>query len=171
MNVKFLNPFVDSAFDVLEKETHITLRRGELGLEKSPYITEDITVIIAMVGQIQGNVFYSMDNQTALALSSKMMGETLTDLNSLAQSGIAELGNMITGQASVRLSAAGYESTISPPTLLIGKGATISTLDFPRLTVPVLSECGKMTIHLAIREGMMKGRAVDLPIPSRPTIL
>jgi chemotaxis protein CheX len=154
MNVKFLNPFVEAAFEVLKAETNITLERGDLGLEKSPYITEDVTVIIALVGRVEGTVFYSMSSDTAISLASRIMGENLDTLNALAQSGIAELGNVITGRASVKLSQAGYEATISPPTLLLGKGATISTVDFQRLVVPLRGECGIVDIHLALREGM-----------------
>jgi CheY-specific phosphatase CheX len=41
--------------------------------------------------------------------------ENAHQLRCLAQSGIAELANVITGRASVKLSQAGYEATISPP--------------------------------------------------------
>jgi chemotaxis protein CheX len=153
MNVKFLNPFVESAFEVLQAEAGVQSTRGDLGLEKEPYITEDVTVIISLVGRVDGNVFYSMTQQTAIQLVSRVMGEPLEKFDVLAQSGIAELGNVITGRASVKLAAAGYEATISPPTLLLGKGATISTLDFPRLIVPMIGEWGQITIHLALREG------------------
>jgi chemotaxis protein CheX len=153
MNVKFLNPFVDAAYDVLLAEAGEKMARGDLGLEKEPYVTEDVTVIISLIGRVEGNVFYSMSRQTALALASRVLGETLTKFDILAQSGIAEIGNVITGRASVKLSEAGYESTISPPTLLQGRGAIISTLDYARLIVPLEGECGRLTIHLALREG------------------
>jgi chemotaxis protein CheX len=152
MNVKFLNPFLEASFDVIEKETGYTMTRGELGLEKEAYVTDDITVIISLIGRVEGNVFYSMPIQTALQLSSHILGEPLHEFNTLAQSGIAELANVITGQASIKLAEAGYESTISPPALLQGKGATISTLDYVRLLVPLQGECGSLSIHLALRE-------------------
>lgn len=171
MNVKFLNPFLDAAYEVLQIETGLALKRGELGLEKSTYVTDDVTVIIALVGMVSGNVFYSMPYTTGTALASRMMGEPLETFDNLAQSGIAELGNVITGRASVKLSEAGYESTISPPTLLLGKGATLSTLDVPRLVVPMIAECGQITIHLALREDTRRGvTAASLPVPSRPEL-
>jgi chemotaxis protein CheX len=74
-------------------------------------------------------------------------------LDKLAQSGIAELGNVITGRASMKLAEAGYESNISTPSLIIGRGATISTLEFPRLIVPLNTSMGSLTIHLSLREG------------------
>jgi len=153
MNVKFLNPFVDAAFEVLKAETGLEVTRGELSLEKEPYHTDDLSVILSLVGRVVGIVIYSMNNSTALGMASQMMGEKLPELNQLAQSSIAELGNVITGRASVFLSSSGYESIISTPTLLQGKGAVISTLDFARLVVPLPPRIGSVTIHLALREG------------------
>ena len=171
MNVKFLNPFVEAAFEVLQAETGLQITRGELGLDKHAYVTDDVTVILSLVGSVEGTVFYSMNEQTGMALASRMMGEAMTQFDSLAQSGVAELGNVITGRASVKLSEAGYEASISPPTLLGGKGATISTLDFPRLMVPLTSEAGAVTIHLALRENVKKAAsAASLPVPARPNI-
>lgn len=152
MNVKFLNPFVEAAFKVIQVETGFDMTRGELQLDKEPYVTNDVTVILSLVGRVEGIVFYSLSEKTALNLASRNLGEEISDFNGLAQSGIAELGNVITGRASVLLTEAGYEATISPPTLLRGKGATISTLDYARLVVPMLGDCGTVFIHLALRE-------------------
>ena len=171
MNVKFVNPFVEAATEVIELETGVELKRGDLGLEKTPFITDDITVVIALVGMVAGNVLYSLSFQTAVALASKMLGEKLVAFDNLAQSGIGELGNVITGHASIKLSQAGYESTISPPTLVVGKGIMISTLDRPRLVVPFNSEFGPIVVHLALREEQT-GRLVtaNIPVPNRPSL-
>lgn len=170
MNVKFLNPFVEAAYEVLRAEADTDIARGELRLDKEPYITNDVTVIISLVGHVSGNVIYGLELPTALALASFMLGESLTSFNALAQSGIAELGNVITGRASVKLAEAGYESTISPPTMLLGKGASISTLDIARLVVPLRSRFGDVLIHLALRENTsMRGiTSAALPVPARP---
>jgi chemotaxis protein CheX len=169
MNVKFLNPFIESAFEVLKAEAGISAERGNLGLEQNEYKTDDITVILALVGTVEGTVYFGLSNETAMLLVSKMIGENITSFNSLAQSGIAELGNVITGRASVKLSVAGYEATISPPTLLLGRGATISTLDFARIVVPVLFDGACMNIHLALREGKIHGQTTaQMAIPSKP---
>lgn len=171
MNVKFINPFVEAASEVIQMETGVLLTRGDLGLEKTAYQTDDITVILALVGMVNGNVLYSLSIATAVALASRMLGEKLETFDNLAQSGIAELGNVITGRASVKLSSSGVESTISPPTLVVGKGITISTLDRPRLVVPFHSECGSITIHLALREGSNNFlSAAHIPIPIRPDL-
>ncbi len=154
MNVKFLNPFIISAHDILSLETRETIQRGELHLENGPYRTDDVTVIISLVGAVAGTVFYSMSREAAIRFASASMGERFDEMDELVQSGIAELGNVITGQASMRLADAGYESNISTPSLIIGKGASISTLEYPRLVVPLTTPIGCLTIHLSLHENL-----------------
>ena len=171
MNVKFLNPFLESFTEVIKAETGCDTTKGSLQLEKGAYVTEDVTVIIALVGAVEGMVMYSLSFDTANCLVSKMMGDPITEFSSLVQSGVAELGNVITGRASVKLSQSGFEATISPPTLIIGRGSQISTLDFPRLVVQLNSECGQVTIQLAVREGMNKSQnTAQIPVPASPGI-
>jgi len=156
MNVKFLNPFIEAAFSVLEMEVGVTSQRGELALQKSAATANQVTVLISMVGEAQGVVLYGMSEQTAINIVSKILGQPFQEFDSLAQSGIGELGNVITGQASQRLAEAGYDVNISPPTLIQGKGTLISTLDFDRLQVPLNTEIGELQIHLALRESAPK---------------
>jgi chemotaxis protein CheX len=166
MNVKFLNPFVEAAYEILGFETHQSVQRGDLRLDHGSYQTDDVTVIISLVGAVDGTVFYSMSKDVAVGLASVLMGEKFDSLDRLAQSGIAELGNVITGKASMKLAQAGFESNISTPSLIIGKGATISTLEFPRLIVPLNTSIGPMVIHLALREGLQPNlKTPQLTIP------
>jgi chemotaxis protein CheX len=171
MKVQYLIPFVEAAYEVLKAEVNIPMERGDLSLDKGAYLTDDVTVIISLVGDIEGIVFFGFSNFAALNIASSMLGETLTEMNGLAQSGIAELGNVITGRASVKLSQSGFQSTISPPTMLMGKGATISTLDFPRVVVPLTGQIGRISIHLALREAVRQGaNAALLRVPTAPGI-
>ncbi|MCG3210035.1 MAG: hypothetical protein FOGNACKC_03664 [Anaerolineae bacterium] len=152
MNVQFLNPFIEAAFMVLETEVGISAKRGPLSLRRSAATADDITVLVSMVGQVNGVVLYGLSETTAIAIVSKILDQPFDEFDSLAQSGIGELGNVITGQAGKRLAEAGFDSKISPPTMVMGKGTLISTLDFERLHVPLETEIGPIQIHLALRE-------------------
>jgi chemotaxis protein CheX len=152
MNVKFLNPFLEAASDVLKAEVGVIAERGNLSLQKSSMTADEVTVLISIIGQVQGVVLYGMSRATALDFVSRILGQTFTEFDNLAQSGIGELGNVISGKATVNMSNAGYKTTISPPTLIMGKGAQVSTLDFARIVVPLTSESGVLVVHLAVRE-------------------
>lgn len=151
-NVKFLNPFINAVVEVLDIECGLSARRENVSLQKTALTADEITVMISLIGQVQGVVMYGLSVATGLGLVSRVMSQEFLELDNLAQSGIAELGNVITGRATVNLSQSGYEANISPPTLIIGKGTQISTLDFARIVVPVTTDAGVVTVHLALRE-------------------
>lgn len=161
MNVKFLNPFVEAANEVLQAEVGVGLNRGNLTLQKSAMTSDEVTVLLSLVGQVQGVVLYGLSVATGLALVSRMMAQEFTQFDSLAQSGVAELGNVITGRASIKLANSGAAAEISPPTLILGQGVTISTLDFSRIVVPLTCELGQITVHLALRESAAEGRGAS----------
>lgn len=152
MKLDFFHPFVSSAREVLSLEIHETVERGDLHLETGLHVTDDVTVILSLIGTVNGTVFFSMSEEVAIQLASALMSEKFDSFDKLAQSGIAELGNVITGRASMKFAEAGYETEISTPSLIIGKGATISTLEYSRLVVPLGTSIGPITIHLALRE-------------------
>lgn len=173
MDVKLLNPFVQAAVEVLKAEVGAEVSRGDVSLQKSSLTSDDITVLLNLIGDVYGVVMYGMSMSTGLGMVSNIMGQKFGELSPLAQSGVAELGNVISGRATIRFAEAGYKSNISTPTVLIGSGIQISTLDFPRIVVPLETEHGCFTAHLALKEKMIGTDAkpeefvslVNLPTP------
>ena len=151
-NVKFINPFIEAATEVLCAEAKVVSTRGNLSLHKSAFTSNQITVLFSLIGQVQGAVMYGMSTATGLALVSRIMGQKFVELDNLAQSGLAELGHVITSRAIDRLTKAGFETSISPAALIQGEGVKISMLDFPRIIVPLNSEIGEITVHLVLSE-------------------
>ncbi|KAA3648423.1 MAG: hypothetical protein DWQ07_05355 [Chloroflexi bacterium] len=152
MNIHIAQSFLKAVHDVLAIETQQKMRRGDISLSREAYSSSEVTVILNMIGDIKGMVFYAMTRQYAIGLASKILGEEMNKLDSLAQSGIAELGNVMTGKASVTLSQMGYDVDITAPTLILGENAMISTLDIPRLVMELHGESGGLVLHLALKE-------------------
>src|ERR1051325_9853507 len=101
MKVEFVNPFIQAAREVLESELGGETVRGNLRLQKSAFTTDEITALVGVTGKVTGMVLYSMSQDTALGIVSRMMGQEFADFDALAQSGIAELGNVITALVGV----------------------------------------------------------------------
>jgi chemotaxis protein CheX len=174
MNVRFLNPFLEAAVEVMKAEVGTDISKGDLSLEKSALTTDEVTVLLHLVGEINGVVMYGMSVETELKVVSQIMGQEFLEFNSLAQSGIAELGNVITGRATVKFSQTGYQANISPPMVIAGHGIQVSTLDFPRIVVPLYCDLGKIMVHLALREsapGRANGAEEYVPLVVRPSSL
>jgi chemotaxis protein CheX len=151
MKAEFVNPFVQAATEVLESELGGEARRGSLRLQKSAFTTDEITALVGVTGTVSGMVLYSMSESTALGIVSRLMGQQFDEFDAMAQSGIGELGNVITGRAGVLLSEAGYPSNITPPALVVGKGTMVTTLDLNRLVFPLETEAGSLEIQVVLK--------------------
>jgi chemotaxis protein CheX len=154
MRVQLVNCYVAAAQDVLQKETGGPVTRAGLQLQQNPYTTEDVTAVVGVSGDLAGSLYLSMSEATAMALVSQMLGQPATAFDELAQSGIAELANVIGGTAGVGLAELGHTTTISPPLLLVGAGARLSSVEIQRLVVPLASACGQINVHVALRDGI-----------------
>jgi chemotaxis protein CheX len=152
MDVKFLSPFVEAAKEVIQAEANTSLQRGELSLQHSALTTKEVSVLISLIGEVEGVVIYSLSSSTATGIVSQVIGQEFQEFDELAQSGIAEMGNVITGRATMMLSKTGFSADISPPTVIVGEGVQISTVDFTRIVVPLFSSLGEITVHLSLHE-------------------
>jgi chemotaxis protein CheX len=151
MKAEFINPFLHAATEVLESELGDKPRRGNVGLQRSAYTSDDVTAVVAVTGDVAGMVMLAMTEETARAMVSRMMGQEFPEFDALAQSGIAEIGNVITGRAAVLLAEAGFPSDLAPPMLLVGRDTLISTLDVQRLVIPLETDLGKIEIQVALK--------------------
>ncbi len=158
MRAEFINPFLQAATEVLESELGSAPQRGAVGLQRSAYTSDDVTAVVAVTGEVAGMVMFAMNETTARAMVSRMMGQDFPEFDALAQSGIAEIGNVITGRAAVLLSEAGFPSDLAPPMLLVGRNTMISTLDVQRLVIPMDTDVGRIEIQVALKLASSAGR-------------
>lgn len=149
--VEYLDPFLEAARQVLTQELGTPVSRGNVVLENGSCTTQEITAIVGVTGRLTGLVFYGMSTATALNVVGRLLGQPVTELDDLALSGIAELGNVITGRAATLLANRGLEADIAPPVLLVGAGSRVSTAGIQRIVVPFLTELGTVEAQLAIK--------------------
>lgn len=152
MRADFVNPFLVAATQVLETETKAKVSKGTIRLDQSPLVSSGLTVVIGVTGIPQGIVLYDMTERSAKSIVSAMVGEPVAVIDPMTESAVAEIGNVITGLASVDLEKAGFSCRLSPPGLVTGRGSVISTLEITRLVIPLRSDKWDITIHVALRE-------------------
>jgi chemotaxis protein CheX len=151
MKVEFVNPFASAVLMVFQKEFGMNVMRDSLALQQGPLTGADVNTIIGVTGQLEGQVIYTFDERVALRIASALMGEPLEELDELAKSAVAELGNIITGNAAIGLSENGFNCILTPPTLLTGKELIVTTFT-PVLNIPFSTDFGMVTVHVALRE-------------------
>ena len=153
MKVEYVNPFIESASSVLEEIAALKSTRGKLTLKDPNKPFRDVCAILGVIGTVHGQVIYGFDETTARSVVSRMMmGAEVTEFDEMARSALGELGNIITGKASVNLESAGFPIEISPPTLVMAQNVRISSLKIPMIVVPLETEVGVIDIYVGLIE-------------------
>jgi chemotaxis protein CheX len=154
VKVEYVNPFIESAVSVLQEIASLSSRRGTLTLKDANKPFRDVCAILGVIGNVQGQVVYGFDEKTAKGVVSKMMmGAEVSEFDDMARSALGELGNIITGKASVALEEAGFHIDISPPTLVMASNLRISSLKIPMIVVPLETEVGVVDIYVGLETG------------------
>jgi chemotaxis protein CheX len=152
MRADVAQPFLLAAKGVLEQELGGAVSRGQVKIERGDFEAGEVTAVVGVTGALSGAVMYRMSEANALAVVGQMMGRKFDELDALARSGVGELGNVITGRAGVLLERAGVRAEIAPPMLIVGRGGVLSSLDIPRLLIPLDTAAGEIDLQLALKK-------------------
>jgi chemotaxis protein CheX len=154
MRVEYINPFVESTFNVLKEVLNIDIKRGDLKLKNTSMQIQGVAAMVGLAGDVQGRVLFDMNQETALFIAGVMNGTTFTTFDEMAKDTIQELANMITARAVTKLGGMGFRFDLTPPTLFTGEHMEVSTnLKVEALVVPMeLDGNGRLEVNVAIRE-------------------
>lgn len=153
MKVEYISPFVEAARSCFETLIGQNPARGALSARPQLFTTQQINIVCGITGPVEGLVIYGMTIVTADRIASKMIGAPVVTFDNLAASAIAELGNMVSGNAASLLAASGYAVDITPPTIIRGQNVKITTLSIPALVIPLeLPEIGTFEVNVSLQE-------------------
>jgi len=159
MRVEYINPFVESAFNVIKEVTKSDVKRREIFLKPNPPTMNimGVAALVGLAGDVEGRVLFDMTKETALAVACAMNnGEQFSELDEMAKATIQELANMITGQAVSKLHDLGFKFDLTPPALFTGDNMEVFSAnpgEVEALVVPLeLGTHGRIEINVAIRD-------------------
>lgn len=148
---KFINPFVSGAQSVLSMMLGEPPVRGPLAAESTTATSNQVNVVVGVTGDAQGTIIVGMSLTCADKIASKMIGQPIRTFDSLAASAIAELGNMICGNALTQLSQDGLICDITPPTVIRGQKVQIASTASPTIHIPFSLSYGDVTLSIALK--------------------
>jgi chemotaxis protein CheX len=154
MNVEFINPFISALTNVTSMMAQTELQPGKPARKTDDSAVGDISGVIGMVGPaVQGSLSITFDEELALELMEKMLGERAPELNHEVADMVGEITNMICGGAKKELSEKGYEFQMATPAVITGKKHTINhQVDGPKIIMPFKSETGKAYLEICFNK-------------------
>jgi chemotaxis protein CheX len=156
MRVEYINPFVESAYNVLTEVLNSEVNRGDLYLKSTSMPVLGVAAVVGLAGDVEGRVLFDMTKETAINIAAAMLEgmdlEKPTELDDMGKATITELANMITGQSVTKLHNLGFQFDLTPPAIFTGENMEVSDTGVEALIVPMEIPQGKIEINVAIRE-------------------
>lgn len=152
MDVKYINPFLQSFVSIMPQLGINNVEKGNLSIKGKVIESPGVIIILGIMGDVRGNVIYTTTIECAKKIASTMMmGMPVNELDEMAQSAISELTNMLTANAAMNFSNEGINIDISTPTLMYGE-FTANTSSDKVLCIEMLVDGIPFEINVAIEK-------------------
>lgn len=151
MRYEYIDPLVASTISVLDSVIQSDISKGRVSLVNGNGIHGDIAIVIKVMNDSEGSFILSMETETALKVCGLMNGETFDSLTPFGMDSIAELANMIAGNATSTLANMGFKFNVSIPHVVIKEEFRNRIPAIETFQVPLFTECGEITINVALR--------------------
>jgi len=172
MDVRFINPFLNGAKEVLKTMAFIDAVPGRAYLKKEDTAHGDVSGIIGITGDAIGSLAVSFHTDCICGIVSNMLGENHTEPAREVLDAVGELTNMISGVARTHLERNGFSVYAAIPSVVIGEGHTINhILKAPSIVIPFSTAQGDFVVDVCIKptEAHMK-QAVTYDVVNKPTL-
>lgn len=153
MTVDEANVFILSAAQVFRQELNVSLSRQSLNRKETPVPSLPVSIVLGITGGMRGQVVYAMDHSVADEITRAMVpNQSPSERKKLVNSAVGEIGNMITGQASIALAGRERILYLTPPAVFTGKDLSIDFLEVPTVCLRLVSELGSLEINIGLIE-------------------
>jgi chemotaxis protein CheX len=158
VNAEVVNRFLGATKTVLTEYFNITIDSTGTPLALQPSSAfEPITVVLELLGDLEGQFLLAYSNEVALETARAMMyNPEYPAFDDLCKSALAELGNMIAGMTSTALAEMGFMCELAPPIVVIGKNVHISLAVPVVIALPLKASVGDFRVCVALKPGDSK---------------
>jgi len=152
MDVRLINPFVDSLIEALSMMASMDPVPQKPFIKESSTATHEITSLVSFANDTTaGTVALSLDKTCALDIYARFTGEELSEYSLEARDAVGEIVNMMAGGAKQKFSEEGNSFQISLPTVIEGEDSTVEHQNgCPVVVIPLAADDLNMCVEVAM---------------------
>lgn len=141
--------FIKSTGEILEKMANVNPNELNGKSMDKEQAFGDISITVGVVGEINGNIVYEFSKKFAFEMMRIMTFMEITEIDEMVCSAMAEISNIISGNATVSLAQKGYACDITIPEIGIDKKEEKSDL---KTKVLIQSPVGELAFGTTFSE-------------------
>ena len=154
MDAKHVNVFIEAALSTLETTAQTSAKAfDDPYLKKEPVAKGDITGVISITGDYNGSVSITYSEKLILHVVTTMFGEEMTEINDEIKDAVGELTNMISGQATTKLTELGRSLKAELTDVILGGQHSLNHMTgYPVVAMSYETENGDFTMEFCFEE-------------------
>jgi chemotaxis protein CheX len=151
MNVKHVNAICRATEFIFVNHFGVDVKLLKPRVEQTAVPSNQVSVILGINGQLNGQIICSINEQTAKNIVGVMMGGMTIDLlDDMGWSAIQEFGNWVAGTTATELSKEDVIIDVTPP--IINEGSSNFRTNKLFITVPLETRIGLIDVHISVKE-------------------
>ena len=153
MNAEFVNPFVESIYELFGTMLSAKIVRTGLAITEGQQLPHEVMALIGFSGVMRGTVALALPAETCQFMVSRLLGVDVRSDDETVSDTIAEMVNIVAGSAKARLSQKVKQTLeLSLPVVFRGQDFDVySPSKAVWVEVPFESDLGTLCLRLSFK--------------------
>jgi chemotaxis protein CheX len=161
MKMELIQPFINAADAVLSQTLACPVNVTDIAMDEDAYLRRATASMVEITGDIEGRVIFDVEDRAAMRVAATLSGMELEHDPQLVRETVAELANMVIGNAVTSLNDQGFAFRVHPPVEHPAATGFRGSEDIEALVMDFTSPAGSVVMNVAIRYN--RRRRADRP--------
>ena len=152
MRMELIQPFINAADAVLSETLACPVTISDISMNEEAYQRRANAVLIEISGDIEGRVIFDVEDDAAMKVACTITGSSELDHDpQIIRETIAELANLVIGNAVTTLNYQGFRFKVHPPVEHPAQQGFRGSEDTEALVMDFGSPSGSVCLNVAMR--------------------
>jgi chemotaxis protein CheX len=157
MRMELIQPFINAADAVLSETLACPVTVSDISMEPEAYERRATAVQVEISGDIEGRVIFDVEDAAAMKVACTISGSPELDHDpQIIRETIAELANLVIGNAVTTLNDQGFRFKVHPPVEHPAQKGFRGSEDTEALVMDFASSVGSVFINIAMRYNLRR---------------
>jgi len=158
MKLELIQPFISAVDSALAETIRTPVAIGDLSMEDDAYRKKGVAAMIAIKGAIEGRVILDMEPRAAARVANYLAGEDVALDDQTMRETVAELANMVIGNAVTLINDRGSTYKVFPPELISEEQVKCASVDTEATVLSFQTEHGNVYMNISLHYNRRRQR-------------
>ncbi len=151
MKMELIQPFINAADAVLSQTLACSFDVADISMGQEAYQRHATAAMVEITGDIEGRVILDVEDSTAMKVACTTAGMEMDADPQIIREAVAELANLVIGNAVTTLNDQGFHFRVHPPVEHPCQHGFTGSEDTEALVMDFSSPAGRVFLNVAVR--------------------